>query len=440
MGLTNTLLKWSNIFYGPKVKVEKYGSGYYYSFQDNNPVEMPFKTNFEIFRNIPHLRAVIEKKATMESNVKFVVQHEDTDEVDYKHPLNKMLLHPNGFQTWKQFMYMISIYKSVAAIAFVAPKFGISESARHLTELKPIDFEDFEIVKKKGKLAVACDNPEDLISRYVFHFDDNLTTYYQPEELFTLKDTYFSYTKVSSRITSNMIPIENIYKSLINRGILMDAKGGKGIISGGQKDGGVSVPFKSGEKDAIQERINSYGIGPNKKEVIVTDVPLNWQAMVFPTNQLMLHEEEVADFNTLCDAWQIHREIFAGSTTFSNKEQATAATYEDGILPSWNDTFASLQKSLKLYEEKRIILPDYSHIRYLAKTENEKLDSQQKKSSMLINEFDKGLIDLAEYRDQMGYEPRPDLEKAKLKAMQAQLQPPTVDIDAEVIEDPKQLK
>ena len=412
--------------FAPKMKVEKEGNGYFYSYLNGGAIELPFKTNFEIFRGIPHLRAIIEKKASFVSNVKFKVEDVESGERDYRHPFNKLLDHPNIFQSWKQMLYMISIYKSVQGFSAVLPGWGISQAPKHLAFLKPIDFEKYELIRHKDRLAINADKESDIIKKYRFDFANNLQMDFKPEEVITFKDTYFSYTENSSRITSLMLPIENIYKALVARGILIESRGGKGIISGGQKDGGVSVPWGATEKTDIQTQLSKYGVGPNKQEIILTNVPLHWQPMVFPTSQLMLFEEIEDDFNTCCDIIGINREVFANETTFANKEEATAATYADTIVPEWEDLFSVFNKKLNMLDTGKRLVPDYDHIRHLAENQNDIVNTEAKKSDMHLKELAAGVIDLGEYRELMEYEARPELEQQAVE-------------DAEIIEEEQKL-
>lgn len=394
---------------GKYVEYEKDKEGNHSYTLPGASFDMPYKGLFEIFRNIPHLRALLERKASMWSNARFKVVKTDTeeDEVDYDHELNEVLTNPNKLQSWRQMLYMLSLIKSIAGISFLYPGFGLVRKPSYLEFLKVIDFETYEIVDDKSKNFLTDDNVDEIIKQYVFSMLNGNTVKYKPSELLAFKDTYVSYLGNYSRITTHLKPIENIYKALVARGILMDRKGGIGALTGNQKDGGVAVPMKRGEKKKIQKRLDNFGLGMGQDPIIVTDVPMKWQSFVFPTAQLMLFEEIVDDFNSLCDGWGMARELFVGDAAYAaTRKQAETDTYENTIVPEWEDFFDTLNDGLNTKLEKRRIDVDFSHISALQKSQKEKVQTDATKSQTLMNEMDKGIIDIDEYRQQMGYEKR----------------------------------
>lgn len=370
-------------------------------------IELPFKTFFEIFIGIPHLRAVIERKASYFSNVNFYIKRTDTaeEEIDYDHPLNKILKNPNVFQSWRQMLYMISLYKSICGISFAFPGFGINKSPKYLAFLKPIDFQDFHIEQDRSRNTIEVSDKNEIIKWVIFYMNNGQTVRYDDvDQLIMFKDSFSSYIEVRSRMTSLTKPIENIYKCLVNRGILMDAKGGIGIISGAQKDGGTAVPMKPKDKKDINKQLDGYGLGIGKKPVIFTDVPLKYQPMVFPTKELMLFEEIVDDMNTICDVYGMARELFDGKSTYANKAEAETGTYNGTILSEWSDLFDTLNFELGLDKENRKLCMDYSHIKAMSENQVNVNQAEKTKSDMHLAELAAGVIDDNEYRQQMGYE------------------------------------
>jgi hypothetical protein len=399
-------------FFGGNRHVEyektKEGDHEYFTLGHGN-YDMPYKTLFEIFRGIPHLRALLERKASMWSNARFLIKKTNTeeDEVDYKHKLNETLTNPNKLQSWRQMLFMLSLIKSIAGISFLYPGFGLIRKPRGLEFLKVIDFETYEIDDDKSKNFLTSDDVDEIIKYYRFSLLNGNSVKYKPSELLAFKDTFVDYLGNYSRITTNMLPLENIYKSLVNRGILMDTKGGIGALTGNQKDGGVAVPMKRKEKKSIYEKLKNFGLGRGKEPIIVTDVPMKFTPFVFPTQQLMLFEEIVDDFNTLCDGWGMARELFVGDAAYAaTRKQAETDTYNNTIVPEWEDFFDTLNDGLHTREENIRIDLDVSHIAVLQKSEKENLETQSAKSALLMSEMDKGIIDESEYRQQMGYEKR----------------------------------
>lgn len=389
----------------PGIKVGTEGSDFFYYMQGTT-FEYPFNLVFESYRNIPHLAAVINKKAQFFSNLRFKIVKTNTDEyeVDTEHALNEILENPNAFQSWQQMLYMIEIYKSIAGVCFMLPGFGLTAKPSNLAYLKVIDFDTYMQADNYTTNVLMTNDIDELIRSYTFFMKQGQSVEMKPSELIQFKDTNISYTQDYSRITSLKENLANIYKSLVARGILIDKKGGVGLISGNQRTGQIPVPIKPKEKEKLEKSLESYGLGHNKNPIILTDVPLQWTPMVFPTSSLMLFEEIEDDFFTICDRYGMARELWANNQTYENKNMAEADTYQNTTVPDWKAFLSILNRKLNTKKENIRIEPDFSHIGVLTEDEAQAITNENNKSQRLIAELDKGIITIEEYRQQMGYE------------------------------------
>jgi hypothetical protein len=163
----------------------------------------------------------------------------------------------------------------------------------------------------------------------------------------------------------------------------------------------------------LRASVNDHNLSQNGESIMVTDVPLKYTPFVFPTRELMLFEEIEDDFFTICDRLGINRELFDGRTQFANKKMAETSTYINTIVPAWTDFFNLLNKELNTHVEKIKIVPVFDHVEALQKNEVEKYTATKTKSDSLLQEYDRGLIDEDEYRQQMGYKARTDGGAAK---------------------------
>lgn len=393
-------------FGGRMLRAEKQGdNSFWYNIQ-NKTIDLPFNTAFEIYRNITPLRAIINKRISFWANLRLEVIKTDSeeDEVDYDHEFNRLLDKANAFQSWRQMLAMIGLYKMVAGVSFVLPGFGLSKRASNLVYLKPVEFETFDKTDNMANHPLMTDSIDDLIYYYTFYLKNGKAVKYKPSELIDFKDSAFSYTENITRITTGMMPITNIYKDMVNRGILMDAKGGTGMISGNQRDGGVAVPMSKKERKRINLNLDKYGLGHGKTNIILTDVPLQYTPMVFPTSQLMLFEEMEDDFNQLCDLYEMARELFVGDASYAaTRGQAEKETYTNTIIPEWEDFVNTLNRELGLQKDKRALRISTAHIGCLQEDEGKNIANQAAKSAMLMAELEKGIITTEEYKQQMGY-------------------------------------
>lgn len=401
-------LGFTNLFNGMGTRISKSeGSSYFYL--RGATVELPFKTGFEMAQGIPHLGAVVDKGSEMFSAVRFKIMRTDTkeDEVDTTHKLNDILQEPNKLQTWKQFLYMVYTYKIVAGSAFVFPGFGSSISPQGLAYLAAIDFDSYNKNINYNAMPIANQDLDDVITSIDFNFKYSKSVSLKPSELMWVKDRFVNYVDDYSRVASLLKNIENIYKVLVARGVLIDKKGGIGMIAGNQKDSGMSVPFQPDEKKKLERAVNQHGLGEGEKSIMVTDVPLRYTPFVFPTRELMLFEEIEDDFHTICDRLGINRELFDNQTTFANKKMAETSTYINTVIPAWKDFFDLLNKTLNTKSENIKIVPDFSHVEALQKNAVEKNTAEQIQSNVYLAELDRNIIDVNEYRQQMGYTAKP---------------------------------
>ena len=108
--------------------------------------------------------------------------------------------------------------------------------------------------------------------------------------------------------------------------------------------------------------------------------------------------------------------MFDAQTTFANKKMAETSTYINTIAPAWKDFFEVLNKTLNTAAEKIRIDPVFTHVEALQRNEYEKNQAEQLKSTVLLSELDRNIIDINEYRQQMGYAAKPEAEEVDAPA------------------------
>lgn len=396
-------------------ELRKLNGSFFYVFGGDSASELDFKVLYKVYQKVPHLRAVIDQKSWMFSNARLQVKKRDSeDEILYEHPLQKLLDKPNAFQSTREWLFMIMAYKCISADAFVYKNYVVGDKLRNLVSLTPIDYSAMKINTRRDVQAFEVTDVEDMVKNIQFTFNNGTSRVFKDTDLKSLiyfRDTGIKFTDACSKIITLKDAIINIHEAMKARQTMIKKKGGIGALTGNQKDAGNALPMSKKEKESIQERLDSFGLGSGKDPIIVTDVPMRWTPFVFPTRELMLFEEIEDAFHQICDGYGIRREIFEGQSTYANKEHAERGTYQDTIIPEWEDLAKKLNAGLQTEKEGVEIVVDYSHIAILQENEKEKVDVQSVKSGMLINELNNNLITREDYRDQMGYEGPPPPEK-----------------------------
>lgn len=393
----------------PKEIKELNGSFFYVFGGGDADKELDFKLLYKVYLRIPHLRAVIDQRCTMFANGRLYIKKRDSeDEILYDHPLQAKLNKPNAFQSTREWMFMIQAYKCISGDAFIYKNYSVGKNLRNLQGLTPIDYDSMKVKARNDALPFEVTDTLDYIKSIEFTFRNGATRKFKDmSELIHFRDTGIKFTDATSKIITHKDTITNIYEALKARQTMIKRKGGIGALTGNQKNGDMAIPLAKKEKEEMQQRLNQYGLGAGKDPVIVTDVPMRWQPFVFPTRELMLFEEIQDGFHQLCDAYGIRREIFEGQSNYSNKEHAERGTYQDTIIPEWEDFVNKLNMELNTEADGIEICVDYSHIPILQENEKENIEMQKVKSDMLLNEISANLITPEEYRDQMGYDGPP---------------------------------
>lgn len=414
MGLTSAWNGLIDFVFQPN-EIQKLNGSFFYVIKgglgDDN--ELDFRLLYKIYRKIPHLRAVIDKRSTLFSNGKLVVKDLDSeDKILYDHDLQKRLDSPNVFQSTKEWMFMIEAYRCLSGDAFIYKNQIGAPRSRNLKALTPIDYDSMKVDTYSNVLPFEVEKRSDYIRSIQFNFGNGSTRTFNrmtglDDQIIHFRDSGIKFTEAHSRIHTLRLPITNIYKALKARGVLIDKKGGIGALTGASNKAAsgndVNVPMGKKEKEAIQERLTKFGLGDHQDSIIVTDTPLKWQPFVYPTKELMLFEEIEDDFHQLCDGYDIRRELFDGQTNYSNKEHAERGTYQDTIIPAWEEFANKLNTELKTADEGIKICVDYSHIAVLQKDKKAEADTDKVKSDMHLNELRDKIITRQEYRDMMEY-------------------------------------
>ena len=128
--------------------------------------------------------------------------------------------------------------------------------------------------------------------------------------------------------------------------------------------------------------------------------------MSYPTKDLMLFEENQADFVRLIDAYGLNENMFGNvlgkGSTFANTEGGERQAYNSTIIPETEITYDEITTQWSLDKAGIYLKPDFSHISVLQeddeKSERAKKTQVDKLSIMLRD----GVISIDEYREMAG--------------------------------------
>jgi len=330
---------------------------------------------WRLFIEIPELRAVIDKRASMMASNIPCLYDMNGDKVE-SHWILDLFKDPNAMQSWSDVVYSLSVQDALYSNAFAyCPK--RSFDIRNL--IVPLPANKIEI-QLSGKKLQAMDS-EDMITKFCFEYDDDSKENIDwPDMLYLTTDDGMNLVKPISRIDSLKFPLSNIKAQYHKRNVLLENIGSIGILTTSQNDMGGAIPMTPEEKRQIQQD----WFKRSKDELIITESNVDWKPMSYPTRDLMLFEELTADKMAIIDTYGLNANLFSSErgATFTNVRDSIRLVYTDTIIPETQSMYDSMIKQWGLSDEY-YLKAEFHHLPALQEDEKEKADVQKTKAETL---------------------------------------------------------
>jgi hypothetical protein len=330
---------------------------------------------WRLFIEIPELRSVIDKRASMMSSNHPCLYDMNGDKVE-SHWLLDLFKNPNAMQSWSDVIYSLSVQDALYSNAFAyCPK--RSFDIRNM--IVPLPANKIEI-QLSGKKLQAMDS-EDMITRFVFEYDDDSKERIDWSDMIYLTtDDGMNLVKPISRIDSLKYPLSNIKAQYHKRNVLLENIGSIGILTTSQNDMGGAIPMTPEEKRQIQQD----WFKRSKDELIITESNVDWKPMSFPTRDLLLFEELSADKMAIIDTYGLNANLFSSEkgSTFSNVRDSIRLVYTDTIIPETQSMYDSMMKQWGLSNEY-YLKAEFGHLPALQEDEGERANVQKTKAETL---------------------------------------------------------
>lgn len=352
---------------------------------------------WRLFIDIPELRAVVNKRATMMSTNKPILHDKDGNVVE-NHWLNDLIKKPNAVQSWSDVVYSMSVqdalYSNVVGYCPLR-SFGI----RNLIITLPNNKIQINLSGKKLKQM----DRENLIDSFIFTYDDGST------EKIELQDAVYLTTadgmnivRPISRIDSLRLPLSNIMASYRKRNVLLENLGAIGILSAQSNDMGGAIPMTPEERQKIQKDWYRR----QKDELIITESNVNWQPMSYPTRDLMLFEELTEDKLAIIDAYGLNYNLFSSEkgATFTNVRDSIRMAYTDTIIPETQQIYDSLMAQWGLQQEGYHLEANFDHLPVLQDDASQKASAEKTKVDTYSVMLKDGVVTQQQYAEEFGIE------------------------------------
>ena len=331
---------------------------------------------WRLFVDIPELRAVVNKRATMMA-ANMPILYDKQGNVVENHWLNDLINKPNAMQTWSDVVYSLSVQDALYSnsIAYAPKRTG---GIRNLLIPLPANKIQINLTGKKLKQM----DKEDLVSSFTFTYDDGSKDQLTWDEVLYLTTADgMNIVKPISRIDSLRYPLSNIQAQYKKRNVLLENIGAIGILSAQQNDMGGAIPMTPEERSKIQRDWYKR----QKDELIITESDVNWQPMSYPTKDLMLFEELTADKMALIDAFGLNANVFSSEqgATFTNVRDSIRMAYTDTIKPETQQIYDNMMMQWGLADQGYYLDASFDHLPILQTDEVAKASVMKTKAETL---------------------------------------------------------
>ena len=384
----NPLNFWNAFFGNNTLNVPRYidNFGTYHNrvFGQKTAIWIDTEQSFKHYVEIPELRAVVNKRANMMSSNKPCLYDKNGEKVE-QHWLLDLINNPNPTQSWKDFIYSLSINDSLYSNSFAyAPK----RSFDIVNLIVPLPSDRIQI-NTTGKSIKQIDT-DGLIQNYTFTYDsgkeENLST---EEVIYIMSTDGTNLINPVSRMDALKYPLSNIRAAYHKRNVLLENIGSIGILSAKNNDIGGAIPLTPEERKEIQQDWYRR----SKDELIITEADVNWQPMSFPTRDLMLFEELNADKLAIVDTFGLNIYVFSqeNGATFTNVRDGIRMAYNDTIIPETQMIYNNIMEQIGLTDEGYYLKADFSHLTVLQVDENESAKALKTRADALKTILETGV-------------------------------------------------
>jgi len=251
-----------------------------------------------------------------------------------------------------------------------------------------------------GKYFSAT-NTNDIIKEWVWGLNGlGTNTKWKPEEILHRKDVNISIDRQEdivfgrSRVEALNRPLSNISLAYEGENNVLNNMGARFIVTAGKDDAGV-VPIGPTEKKNIQAAFDEYGLKDNQKQALIAEGVVNVTTVDQDIRKLGIFETIATDAMSIANAYKIAHDVvrynLTGST-FENQEQAEKRTYQNAIIPEFNDFINDLNDWLKLRNYGWEYVPDWSHISVLQEDKREQASANSLINKSMMEAFNRGAI------------------------------------------------
>lgn len=352
-----------------------------------SPIIVDADNLLAVYNSCPALPTIIGRGAEMFSNGDFKVVDKEGKEIE-NHPLTLFFRQPNPLEKLEEWLYTYFVLRSIFGKTFIYKNQpSLLALPKVIWHLNP----QFIKIIPTGKLLDQYEL-NGIISHYLLcenGYEKKLLT---EEVIFQKHGVGNNPLNPESKLISLLLPISNIigaFKALN----IASYHGAKVILS--SEAGNGAIGLSKDEREKMEKEYGSgYGLADNQSTTIITNATLKASIISFPTKDLLFLEQNIANFNEICFAYGIDKNIFDNST-YENKQKGERATYQNTIIPVADELVNIItQNFFSFLKAGEKVVIDYSYLPLM--------QAEKPKISDLSIALHDGVIDHQQYADVAG--------------------------------------
>lgn len=345
---------------------------------------------YQLYNTIPQLKAVVDRKASMFSNMELKLIDIKTGQVIEDPKLMKLLQNPNPLQSQNEWLRDYKQQHQVYGNQFMYKNkpSNISTYPVTLVNISPFYMKPVLSGKLFDQIRI-----EDIITGYELVNAGVIQTFDPTTIMFTKINDLDNPILGMSPVVALKLPLTNTQLAYEYRNVIMGEKGAIGILSNDSKDSMGNIAMSKKERRELEAQYRKgYGIKSEQSKVILTDASLNWQPMTYPTRDLLLFEEVDANQLAIIDAFGMNVNLFSNkNATFENVKQSIIQVYQDTIIPEADLFTQALGQFLLLPEGQRLVA-SYDHLAIMKENKLKGMQSIESVVRSLTDSVHAGLI------------------------------------------------
>jgi len=344
--------------------------------------------------------AIIGRIAEYSMNGRYGFKDEKGKEVQSKGQLAKLLIRPNFFQTWAEFM--------ASAVTFI--------KAHGQCYILPITPAGFEETKGSGRTLWVIPNwmvtvnttgktfYQDSMDGVIRSYDISFLNKSIPaSQMIVVRDSMPSFVNDPSKLFQGQSRLYSLGDQVNNLIAIQDAlynltakRGAMGAwVPENNRDVAGTIPLQNDERDEVLNAFAQYGVNSNQlAPYMVLKQGLKWVQAAMSVNDLQLFTGQEAGISQLSMSFNVPQFLLGfKDATFTNLKEARKEAYTSAVIPCVNNICFALSD---YYGEN--LTAWFDHLEIFQAAKKEEADALNAMVTALDKPYKSKIIGRQEYR------------------------------------------